>query len=120
MLVMLSDAVPVLFSVSDFAALVLPTGVPPLEATNVAMTDVTASGAEEVAVALCVPVAEMIVSAEKASVPAAVLGDASASPYPVPAVHVPDPLSRPKYANTNSFAVFVGPEVETVPIVALG
>jgi hypothetical protein len=84
------------------------------------MTDVTASVAEEFAVAFCVPVVEMMVPAEKASVDAEVLGDANAFPYPVPAVHVPDPLSLPKYANTNSFAEVVGPEVETVPIIALG
>jgi hypothetical protein len=119
-LAMLREPVPVLFSVSVCAALVAPTGVPPLEATNVAMTDVTASVAEEIAVAVCVPVVEMIVPAEKASVDAEVLGDASVVPYPEPAVHVPDPLSLPKYANTNSFAEVVGPEVETVPIVALG
>ena len=93
---MLSDAVPVLFSVSVCAALVVPTGVPPLVATNVAMTDVRPSVVDEVAVAVCVPVAEMILSSEKASVPDPVLGEANAFPYPVPAVHVPDPLSLPK------------------------
>ena len=93
---MLSDAVPVLFSVSVCAALVVPTVVPPAPALNVAMTDVSPSDAEEVAEAVCVPVAEMILSSEKASVPDPVLGDANAFPYPAPAVHVPDPLSLPK------------------------
>lgn len=116
---MMSAAVPVLFSVSVWAALVVPTGVPPSAATNVAMTDVRASDAEEVAVAVCVPVAEMILSSEKASVPDPLFGDDSVFPYPVPIVHVPDPLSRAKRVNTNSFAVVVGPEVETVPAMAL-
>ena len=93
---MLSDAVPVLFSVTVCAALVVPTVVPPAPALNVAMTDVRASVAEEVAVAVCVPVVEMILSSEKASVADPILGDDFVSPYPVPAVHVPDPLSLPK------------------------
>src|SRR5216683_4652288 len=116
---MLSDAVPVLFSVTVCAALVVPTAVPPAPATKVAMTDVRESVPEEVAVAVWVPVAEIILSSENASVAAPVLGDASVFPYPVPAVHVPDPLSLPKYAKTNSFAVVVAAEVETVAAVAL-
>jgi hypothetical protein len=77
---MLSNAVPVLFSVSVWAALVVPTGVPPLAATNVAMTDVKPSVAEEVAVAVCVPAAEMILTSEKASVPDPLFGDDSVFP----------------------------------------
>ena len=95
-LVMVSAAVPVLVSVTVCAALVVPTVVPPAAATNVAMTDVRASVAEAVAVAVCVPVAEIILSSEKASVADPTLGDANVFPYPVPPVHVPDPLSLPK------------------------
>jgi hypothetical protein len=96
MLVMLSAAVPVLVSVTVCAALVVPTGVPPGAATNVAITDVRASVAEAVSVAVCVPVAEIILSSEKASVADPALGDANVFPYPLPAVHVPDPLFLPK------------------------
>src|SRR5579864_199650 len=77
---MLSAAVPVFVSVSVCAALVAPTVVPPAPALNVAMTDVRASAAEEVAVAVWIPVADMILSSEKASVADPVLGDASAFP----------------------------------------
>src|SRR5260370_40656006 len=116
---MLSDADPVLVSVTVWAALVVPTVVPPAAALNVAMTDVRESALEEVAVAVCVPVVETIFASEKASVAAPTLGDDCVFPYPAPAVHVPDPLSLPKYANTNSFAAAVAAEVETVAAVAL-
>jgi hypothetical protein len=77
---MLSNAFPVLFSVSVWVALEVPTGVPPLAATKVAMTDVKPSVAEEAAVAVCVPAAEMILSSEKASVPDSLFGDDSVFP----------------------------------------
>jgi hypothetical protein len=93
---MLSDEIPMFVNVTVSAALVVPTGVPPFAATNVAMTDVIESVAEEIAVAVCVPVAEMMLSSENASVDAPVLGDACVFPYPMPVVHVPDPLSLPK------------------------
>ncbi len=95
MLVIFSAAFPALLNVRLCSALVVPTVVPPPAALNVAMTDVRASVAEEVAVAVCVPVAEMILSSERASVPDPVLGDNRVSPYPVPAVQVPAPLSLP-------------------------
>ena len=77
---MLSEAVPVLVSVTVWTALVVPTGVPPALATKVARTDVRPSDAEEVAVAVCVPVAETTLASENASVEAEVLGDARAFP----------------------------------------
>ena len=92
MLVMLSDPVPVFVRVTVCAALLVPTVVPPAPALNVAITEVIASLAEEVAVAVCVPVAETILPSENASVPADVLGEGLAYPYPAPAVQVPDPL----------------------------
>jgi len=116
---MLRDADPELFSVTVWGALVVPTVVPPAAATNVAMTDVRESVPEEVAVAVCVTVVETIFASEKASVAAPTFGDDCVFPYPAPAVHVPDPLSLPKYANTNSFAAAVAAEVETVAAVAL-
>jgi hypothetical protein len=95
---MLSDALPVFVNVTTCAALVLPTIMPPPPPPplNVAMRDVRASVAEEVAVAVCVPVAEMILSSEKASAAEPAFGEDRVSVYPVPVVHVPDPLSRPK------------------------
>lgn len=93
---MLSEAEPVLVSVTVWTPLIVPTGVPPALATKVARTDVRPSDAEEVAVAVCVPVAETALASENASVEAEVLGDARAFPYPLPAVQVPTPLSRAK------------------------
>ena len=118
-LAMLSVAVPVLFRVTVSAVLVEPTVVPPPPATNVAMTEVMASDAEAVAVAVCVPVAVTILSSEKASVPDTVFGDDRGSAYPVPVVHVPDPFCLAKSAMTYSFAEAVAAVVETVPAEAL-
>jgi hypothetical protein len=117
---MLSGAVPVLFRVTVSAVVVVPTVVPPPPATNVAMTEVIASVAEAVAVAVCVPVEVTILSSEIASVPDPLLGDDCGSPYPGPVVHVPDPFCLAKRAKTYSLADVVGEAVETVPAVALG
>jgi hypothetical protein len=94
---MLSEALPVFVNVTTCGALEVPTVVPPpLPALNVAISEVRESVPEEVDVAVCVPVAEIILSSEKASVDAPLLGEERVSPYPVPVVHVPDPLSLPK------------------------
>jgi hypothetical protein len=119
MLVMVSDALPEFVSVTVCAVLVVPTVMPPPEATNVAMTDVRASVAEAVAVAVCVPVVVTILSSEIASVPDALLGDDRGSPYPAPVVHAPDPFCRANRAKTYSLGEAVGAVVETVPTEAL-
>src|SRR5579859_672501 len=119
MLEMLSDPPPVLVSVKLCAALVVPTAVPPLPALNVAMTEVRASEAEDVAVAVCVPKTLTVLSSENASVADPVFGVANPFEYPLPAVQVPDPLSRAKYPNTNSFGDVVGPAVTTEAAVPL-
>jgi hypothetical protein len=95
MLVIFSAAFPVLLNITLCTALVVPTRVPPPAALNVAITDARPSATEDVAVAVCVPVAEMTLSSEKASDPDPTLGEESICPYPVPAVQVPAPLSLP-------------------------